>query len=89
MSEWIKAKEWIAGPLLERVEKEYTLDEIRQIFSEGDLWDSMADKIESHAAEIARLRGVLQDIKDGNADGCPDCKYNEGVAEAALKETER
>jgi len=87
MSEWIKAKEWIAGPLLERVEEEYTLDEIRQIFSEGDLWDSMADKIESHAAEIARLRGVLEDIRDHAISNGEDCAYLD--AKAALKETER
>ena len=87
MSEWIKAKEWIAGPLLERVEKEYTLDEIRQIFSEGDLCYSMADKIESHAAEIARLRGVLEDIRDHAISNGEDCAYLD--AKAALKETER
>lgn len=37
---------------------------------------------------VERLEGALREIKDGNADGCPDCKYNEGVAREALSPTQ-
>ena len=58
-------------------------DDITKLFN--DVYEA-ADKIESQAAEIERLRGVLENIRDHAISNGEDCAYLD--ARAALKETQ-
>lgn len=46
--------------------------------------NELEDRLEQSNAQLEQWRAVLDDISDGNADGCPDCAYNQRIARAAL-----
>ena len=90
MSE-IRCKEWVSTGG-KYVEKGYTTQEVKTIFSEGDLTYQMAIEIERLQARVEQLEGALETYADPqywNKDGTHAKGLGPGIAKRALAATEQ
>ena len=86
----IKVKEYVSGPG-EYVDKEYSLDEIREIFNKGDLTYELADEVSRLSAENSRLEALvhrLQATSMGQAKAGEKLQDKLDEAEAVFEESD-